>query len=92
MFGRMFEDLLEFFTEIALPLVFVFGTLIAGVAFLGDFHLDYQCSNYTEITGKETRYARFDVCYVKEDDTWMRWDEYKAYIVASKGLEKVADL
>lgn len=86
----MLKDLIEFFTEFLFPAIFVGG--IVGIVIIGDYYASYQCSNYAEITGKETRYARFDVCYVKEGDTWMRWDEYKAYIVASKGLEKVADL
>ena len=53
---------------------------------------EYTCNNYEALTGTETKHVPWDACYVKVEGRFMRWDEYKAYIVASKGLDKVADL
>jgi hypothetical protein len=56
------------------------GTLFV----LGNFYSEYQCSAYQKITGVETRYSQFDVCYVNTKSGWQRWDEYKARIIASE--------
>ena len=31
----------------------------------------YRCENYAEISGLETRFERFDGCYVKTKEGWM---------------------
>mgnify|MGYP003495126425 FL=1 len=52
----------------------------------------YQCDNYSKMTGKEVQYVFADTCYVREGNTFMRWDEYKAYISGYKGLDKISDI
>lgn len=60
--------------------IFVFGFIPANI------YGRYACENYARITGKETRYANFDECYVKTAQGFQRWDEYKARALASEGL------
>ncbi len=62
------------------------GLLFAVIMVLGHLYASYQCSNYAQITGKETRFAAFDICYIKTADGWQRWDEYVKRAAASEGL------
>ena len=35
----------------------------------------WQCGNYTEVTGRDSKYISFDSCYVKTvDGGWIRYD------------------
>lgn len=82
------------FLDSALTVILVFGivgivVLFGGIAIFGHFYGTYQCSNYNHITGKETRYAAFDTCYIKTADGWQRWDEYVRRGAASEGLRSV---
>lgn len=81
----------DFFEIVVVPL-FV-GALVLVVVFvpiilLADFGSRYSCGKYEQVTGKKTRYATLDSCYVSTDAGWQRWDEYKARAVASEGLAR----
>jgi hypothetical protein len=75
-----------------LEIIFVIGVLAAvffgGLFVFGHFYGQYQCANFSQITGKETRFAAFDICYIKTEEGWQRWDEYKLRAAASEGLSK----
>jgi hypothetical protein len=68
--------------------VLVLGGLIGGAMVVGHFYGTYQCDNYARITGKETKFAAFDICYIKTADGWQRWDEYTKRAIASEGLKE----
>lgn len=70
----MISDLLEVFIPYVLFLVLAIGSFMV----LGHFYGSYQCGQYEDITGYETKYSAFDMCYVQHDGEWKRWDEYKA--------------
>lgn len=48
---------------------------------------EYQCNSYGRISGKEVEYNNFDTCYVEQ----MRWDEYKARVIASEAIMKAKE-
>jgi hypothetical protein len=52
----MIKGLLELFTETLIPIIVVFGILIGGFILCVNFYGNYQCNNYAEITGKETKH------------------------------------
>jgi hypothetical protein len=72
----------------ATMILLVLGTVIGGVLFAGNAAGAYQCNNYAELTGKETRWVTLDTCYIKTERGWQRWDEYIARGIASEGLSK----
>lgn len=75
---------MSFLLQVVTPLV-AFGAILL---FGADAYTRYQCSNYQEITGRETKWATMDSCYIKTDAGFQRWDEYKARAVASQGLSE----
>ncbi len=66
------------------PFILGVALLFTGIALAADAMGRYTCSNYTEITGKQTRWVTLDECYVKTTNGWQRWDEYKARATASE--------
>lgn len=78
------RDFIGFFTIVVIPLALILGAVFIA----GHFYGEYQCGKYSQITGKETVWAAFDSCYIKESGTWMRWDEYKIRFMAYDGLKK----
>lgn len=46
----------------------------------------WRCSQYQEATGRDTKYQRFDKCYVKSNSEWYTLDEYKMSIAAKDSL------
>lgn len=83
----MLRDIFDLIKFILLSTPFVVA-IFAVVIYLGNKYSSYQCSNYSRITGKETIYAEFDTCYIKSEQGYQRWDEYKARAIASDGLSK----
>ena len=81
------RDFFEYVVALVLILVACaalgFAVLLAAV----DPFARYQCSNFQAITGKATKYATLDSCYILTAEGWQRWDEYKARAVASEGLK-----
>ena len=75
---RFIQEFIEFMTEIIAYLI-VLTFIIVSVAYL---FVEISCSSYSEVTGKETK-TKILSCYVKHDNKFMRWDEYKAYITAN---------
>ena len=77
----------DFFEMVVVPTLIVgaFFALLLGAL---DLFARYQCSNFQTITGKATKYATLDSCYVSAAEGWQRWDEYKARAVASEGLKR----
>ena len=65
----------------------VIGLILGAIVFAADIYGRYVCSNYELLTGKETKWVSFDVCYVKAAEGWQRYDEYKFRSVASEGLK-----
>ncbi len=80
---RFINDAVEFVMGFIIPV----GALAAVILVLLNFYGQYQCENYKTITGKNTKYARFDICYIETETGFQRWDEYKARSVASEGLK-----
>lgn len=66
--------------------VLVLAAIFAPFVLIAEIASRYQCNNYEEATGKETKYLLLDSCYVKTDAGWQRWDEYKNRSIASEGL------
>jgi len=60
----------DFFIMAAFVLIVLGARLV-----LFNSYVDWQCSNYQEITGNETKYIDFDACYVKQGADWVRYDD-----------------
>ena len=71
-------------------LLLFLGAIFGGIFLFGHFYGQYQCGNFAQITGKQTRWASFDSCYIKSAQGWERWDEYKLRAAASEGLKSIA--
>lgn len=68
----MLDDMKVLFTLVVV-LTTAFFTLV--VLPLNYYH-QWQCENYQEITGRESKWVHFDNCYVKtKDDEWIRYDD-----------------
>lgn len=78
------NDFLSFVGMVIVPFVLLGAALFGSLHFYGK----YQCQNYAAISGKETRWADFDTCYIKSGNEWMRWDEYKVRFMAYDGMKK----
>lgn len=81
------REFFEILGCVVLVMLALFTVLATG------FNADgsYQCSNYQDVTGKETKYFWFDSCYINTASGWQRYDEYKARIIASEGLSNNAE-
>lgn len=80
----------DFFELVVVPVLIVAVCAALALGLLigaSDAVARYQCGNFQKITGKETRYALLDSCYVSTSEGWQRWDEYKVRAVASEGLK-----
>ena len=88
-FHYFIEDALDFLIPLLCILLFV-AAIIGGIFVMAHVYGSYASANYAEITGKETRFAAFDSCYVKTADGWQRWDEYRVRAAASEGLKGAA--
>ncbi len=64
-------------------LVFILsGIIIAGLIaatgiFLKDVHSRHMCDSYSEMTITETKYVRFDACYVRYYERYLHIDDYR---------------
>ena len=65
--------------------VFIFGTLMAIITIIF-FLMSWECNSYQEMTNKPTKLSG-GACYVKDNNEWYRWDEYK-YRFATQGERK----
>lgn len=77
------RDFIDFFAPVLLFAVIIIG----GVVFLGNYWEAYRCRQYTEITGRETKWVFLDTCYIYTGDDWLRRDEYAAVSTAREGLQ-----
>lgn len=75
--------------EIIAALLCICG-FIGAILGISNAYGSYQCKNFHEITGKETRYATLDICYVNTDSGWMRWDEYIKRNVGTEAAKELA--
>lgn len=73
----------EFLSVVALPILFLLVAVVGVVDVMGR----HTCSNFQEITGKQTKWVFFDTCYINHNQEWFRYDEYKARAIASEGLK-----
>ena len=62
----------------------LFLGLMASFATIANGYGAYQCNNYAKITGKETRWAMFDACYIKTKQGFQRYDEYKMRAITNE--------
>lgn len=80
----------DFFEDVGVPILIFVACVALGLAVLltvCDLFARYKCRNFQAITGKATKYATLDSCYISTAEGWQRWDEYKARAVASEGLK-----
>ena len=77
----LIQDFISFLWFIV-PVIMIF----TGLGVVVNSHERYTCDNYKEITGKNTKHASFDSCYVETDEGYQRWDEYMLRSTASEGL------
>lgn len=71
-----------FFDDYGLTGIGILCAAILGIGFLfviANSHIKWQCSNYEEITGFESKYVNYDACYIKgSDGIFIRYDsKYK---------------
>lgn len=78
-----FEDIIGFVVVVLL----VLGIPFVALVLIGNEAERNACANYQKTTGKETRFFNFDQCYIKTEDGFQRWDEYKVRAAASEGLK-----
>jgi hypothetical protein len=71
--------------ELIIFICLIIGTPV-GLIILENSFQEYQCNQYEEITGKETKYSPFDKCYISTENGWQRWDEYKVRVIAKDSL------
>lgn len=76
------RELLEVCGFIWAALAAIFLAVIVPV----NFAQQYGCGKYEENTGRETRWAHFDACYINAGDEWLTKEEYKAAKMAKDGL------
>lgn len=63
--------------------VFVVLTALIGVIGFAFSMVAYDCSNYSDVTGRETKYS-FGTCYVKTERGFIPQDELKARSVTNE--------
>lgn len=73
------------FGIIILSILGVVTSLVVGCS----AYQDYQCDQYAEITGVETRYSYGDICYISTPNGWQRWDEY---LERNKGVDSAKEI
>lgn len=73
--------------KIMLTAIGVAAVLVGSLMYGADAAVERECEFYGEITGRPVVYHRFDSCYVRASDEWMRWDEYKAWVTAKSTKE-----
>lgn len=76
------SDFLSFMVFVAVACGVVFAALFG----LGYAIVSYECSAYEATSGKQTKVAALS-CYIKTEDGWQRWDEYKARATASEAMK-----
>ena len=62
---------------------FIMVVLLVVIFGIGNTAGAYTCKNYQDVTGIQTKWVTIDACYIKTDNGWQRWDEYKARNTAS---------
>ncbi len=80
----------EFLTEFLYPLLGLMTALlvllIAAAILLNATIGPKQCSNYEQVTGRDTQWRFFGGCFVQGRDKWYTMDEYKSVIAAKESL------
>lgn len=84
----MSDDLIDVLGPIGIVLL-IFVSVVGGLLIVVNWFGSYQCHNYAAITGKNTKWATMDVCYIETKDGWQRWDEYVKRATGSEGLKEV---
>ena len=78
----------DFFIAIATA-IFLTALTIFGIIISAEYHLQYRCHNYQEVTDRQTKYVFMDNCYINTGTEWLTRSEYKAVIVASERLRGI---
>lgn len=63
--------------------VLIFVAVVVGFFSLGFGMVAYDCGNYSDVTGRETKYS-FGTCYVKTERGFIPQDELKARSVTNE--------
>lgn len=71
--------------KLALSVVGVVIAIIGGAVVLTLALVNWECSNYSEVTGRKTRVAAGS-CYIEDGGQWYAWAEYKHRFVANGAL------
>lgn len=74
---RFLDDSISFTFAVFLP----FALIAACSLCLLNWHDQYQCGSYQDVTGKNTKFVQFDSCYVETKYGFQRLDEYKTQTV-----------
>ena len=62
--------------------------ILAFICIMPIYVLDKKaCTNYQEITKRQTEYFICGGCFVNDGDVWLKMDEYKSVITARDGLK-----
>lgn len=64
------KDFIDDFGGFILSLACVIVVFVVAV----ESYAGWQCSNFEKVTGRETQRIKFDACYVKQGDDWIRYD------------------
>jgi len=76
----------DFYYEVVFPFTLNLSVVIAllfSIMVLIYRTDPHQCGKYSEVTGRETKFAS-GVCYVKDDGQWWDSAEFDARITAGK--------
>ena len=79
-------DFLEFLSFMAL-VFFALGIFLGAMFGLGIKLDKAECAAYNKATSIETKYEFPAGCFMKVDDTWLSWDEYKYRQVGAEAVE-----
>lgn len=67
--------------------ILIFTSLIVFfLVFAGFLYPRYKCSNFAEITERESKYSFVNGCFIRHQKKWIHIDEYK-YIFAGSDNE-----
>lgn len=77
-----FNEFVPFIIISLLMLALVLGSILLAVNFLEE----YKCEQYSEFTGKATKWAFMDECYIQVGDEWITKPERIKQVIAKDGL------
>lgn len=64
------------FIKLMLCLMVIVLVPFGSLRIFTDMYDNYTCKNYQKITNIETKYVRFDQCYINTGEQWLTMDQY----------------